>query len=626
MRIVQVFFYCFLFFIPAVLGGFFYIINHHAIDFSLLVHYDPGKPSILLDDEGKEWGRFQLDKREPISIENMPLCLRNAFIAAEDWQFYSHSGISWKGILRSLLVNCIYGKKMQGASTITQQLVKLLFFDSKKTFKRKIKEQLYAILAEQQCTKEQILETYLNNVYFGCGIYGVQAASQRFWSKHAQDLTLDECAVLAAIIRCPGQYNPLFYPLSTQRRRNIILKSMKNLHLISPEEYEMAINKSIIIMPDDNPIIAPHAKELIRMQLEQEMGYDLLYRGGLVIQTTLKRSLQELAEKVFTANITGFKKNIMPEIDGALLSIDRKTGHVKAMVGGYNFNQSKFNRAWQAKRQIGSVIKPLIYAAAIREGASFADTEIDEPISIGQHNSFWEPNNYDNRFDGSMTLAYALIRSNNIVAIKTLLKTGIHHTIDLVKACGIQEKLHPYPSLALGCVDATLKEVVGMFNIFVNDGVYVEPTLIQWIKDPWGTKIWKKGIRKEHVLADTIAQKVTKVLEQSFKRLLLVTGKENIGCEAICKTGTTNDCRTCLFAGSTPELTTAIYIGCDDNRAMEDIFPIKTAFPIWYELHRKIAAPVKKFFYHSDLLKISINPYNGKNMPPSSGETIEIFC
>ena len=236
----------FIFFIfVAGAGAAFYLFTHHTVDFSTLAHYNPGHPSILLDDQGNEWGRFQLDRREPIAYDHMPAHLRNAFIAAEDWQFFSHPGISIKGIMRSIIKNVLHGKKLQGASTITQQLVKLLFFDSQKTFKRKIKEQLYALLVEQQFTKEQILETYLNHVYFGFGIYGVEAASQRFWGKHASDLTIDESATLAGVIRCPGQYCPIINPLSAQRRRNIILNSMKNLGMITGEEYEHAIQLPI---------------------------------------------------------------------------------------------------------------------------------------------------------------------------------------------------------------------------------------------------------------------------------------------------------------------------------------------------------------------------------------------
>jgi len=606
-------------------GAAFYIFNHYTVNFEPLAHYNPGHPSILLDDEGKEWARFQLDRREPIPLDRMPLHLCNAFIAAEDWQFFSHAGISWKGIARSIFVNVVHGKKLQGASTITQQLVKLLFFYSKKTFSRKIKEQIYALLVERQFTKEQILETYLNHVYFGSGIYGVEAASQRFWGKNASQLTLAESATLAAIIRSPGQYSPILYPLSAQRRRNIILGSMKKLNYITAQEYEAAVKSPLQVKENDATLFAPHLKELIRMQLEDEIGKDILYTKGLVIQTTLNCAMQEKAEKSFNEKISEYKNTIMPQIDGALLTMESKTGEIKAMIGGINFNNSKFNRAWQAKRQMGSVFKPLIYASAVKQGASFADTEVDEPITIEQHNALWQPNNYNNRFDGEMTLAQALVRSNNMVSIKTLLKINVHDVINLAHACHVQAPMYPYPSLALGCVDVSLKEVAGMFNVFANNGSYVEPHMIKWVKDQWGTKIWKAEPIKEPVLDQKVTGKVAKVLEHGIKRWRKAYGQELITDEVISKTGTTNDCRTCWFAGATPELTTAVYIGCDDNRSMGDVYPIKTAFPVWLGLHSALKPTGKKFNYDPSLKIAYINQWTGRLTREDDPDMIEIF-
>ncbi len=624
-RIIYSLFFTFILSLAFAAGGVWYIFTHHTVNFERLTHYDPGHPSILLDDQGKEWARFQLDRRDPIPLAQMPPHLISAFIAAEDWQFFNHSGISWKGIFRSVIVNVMHGRKVQGASTITQQLIKLLFFDSKKTFKRKIKEQIYAVLAERQCTKEQILETYLNHVYFGFGIYGVEAASQRFWGKHASELTLVESATLAAVIRCPGQYCPIINPLSTQRRRNIILHSMKKLEFITAQEYEQAHALPIFIKSYDQTIIAPHLKELIRMQLEEEIGKEVLYTGGLVIQTTMNREIQQHAQKSFKQNIADLKKSISPEIEGGLITIDSQTGQIKALVGGYDFNTSKFNRAWQAKRQMGSVFKPLIYAVAVGQGATFADTEIDEPITLEQHNALWQPRNHDHEFRGQMTLAHALLRSNNIVSVKTLLKTGMAPVISLAKACHIHEKMSPYPSLALGCVDATLKEVCGMFNVFANNGVYVEPYPVKWVKDQWGSKIWKAETIKERVLPEPIVGKVAKVLELGIKRWRKAYGQQLIADDAICKTGTTNDSRICWFAGATPELTTAVYVACDDNQSMgPDIFPIRTAFPIWLGLHNKLKPTGKKFTYDPSLRSIFINQWTGRLAYPDDPDALEI--
>lgn len=606
-------------------GAVFYIFTHHTVDFSPLAHYNPGHPSILLDDQGKEWARFALDRREPIPLNQMPTHLKNAFIAAEDWNFFSHPGISVKGIIRSLLKNLWHRKKVQGASTITQQLVKLLFFDSQKTFKRKIKEQIYAVLAERQFSKEQILETYLNHVYFGAGIYGVEAAAQRFWGKNAAQLTIDESATLAAIIRCPGQYNPMLHQDAAQHRRNIILNSMKNLKFINTQEYDAARAVLLKVKSQESNSLAPHLKELIRIQLEDELGKNILYTGGLIIQTTLNIHIQELAQAAFTKHMAEYKKTIMPNVDGALISIDSKTGQVKALIGGYDYTASKFNRAWQSKRQIGSVIKPLIYAVAVQQGTSFADTQVDEPISIEQHNALWQPNNYNNRFDGSMTLAHALVRSNNIISVKTLLATGINPVVQLARACHLPDPIHPYPSLALGCVDASLKDVAGMFNVFANHGVYVQPHVIVSVKDSWGKKVGKYQQLKETVLPAYIADTVAKVMEHGIKRWRKAYNQELVPYDVICKTGTTNDCRTCWFAGASPELTTAVYVGCDDNRSLGDVYPLKSAFPIWLDLHEQLKPCEIHFTYEKNLKPTLINQWTGRRTYESDPDAIEIF-
>ena len=388
----------------------------------------------------------------------------------------------------------------------------------------------------------------------------------------------------------------------------------------------MQYSCQLAIKEAENTLFAAHVKELIRMELEQEIGKNRLYTGGLIIQTTLNRNIQELAEKSFAEQMMELKKTIMPEVDGALLTLDSKTGEIKALIGGVDFNQSKFNRAWQARRQIGSVFKPIIFAAAIANGARFCDTEIDEPITIEQHNALWQPNNYNHRFDGQMTLAHALVRSNNIVSIKTLLKTGMQPVMALAKACHLEDELHPYPSLALGCIDATLKEVTGMFNIFANNGIYAEPHLIKWVKDSWGTKIWKASpLKRAGVASQLITGKVAKVLEIGIKRWRKAYEQEFLADDVISKTGTTNDSRTCWFAGSTPELTTAVYIGCDDNRSMGDVYPIKTAFPVWLGIHGKLKPTGKKFSYDSSLKSARINQWTGNPTSEDDPDGIEIF-
>lgn len=608
-------------------GAFFFIANNHTIDFSVLDNYDCKNPSLLLDDEGNEWARFQLDRREPIDSLLLPQHVINAFIAAEDWDFFAHNGISWRGIVRSMMVNIYYGRRMQGASTITQQLVKLLFFDSKKTFKRKIKEQLYALLVEQQFTKEQILQTYLNHVCFGCGIFGIEAASQRFWSKSAHELSIDQAATLAGIIRSPAHYCPLMYPLSAESRRNIVLLKMKNLGFITQQEYDEALSHPVQIKNSSSETFAPHVKETLRIFLEEQVGKSSLYSGGLSIQTTINSKMQCAAQDAFKTEMIRLRKEFGSDLDGGMIVIDRKTGEIKALVGGADFSTSKFNRATQARRQLGSIIKPLIYTVAMQNGMSFADTELDEPYQLAQGNSIWEPKNYNKKFNGEITLAYALSHSNNIVSIKTLLRVGAQKVVNLAQQCHIKGPFHEYPSLALGCIDATLFESVGMFNVFANDGVYVEPHAISWIKNRWGTKIYKESFVKERVIESHIVGQVASVLALGPERIKVAYGASKwVKSKVISKTGTTNDSRTCWFVGSTPTLTTAVYVGFDDNRPMgDDVYPIRTALPIWLAFNRAVESTQKEFSYDPSLQKVVIDKYTGVALESGRSDAITIL-
>ncbi len=622
-KILYSFFYVSVCCLIASIGALVCYVQMQSVDFSALEHQNYAKPSIVLDDQSVEWARFSFDKRKSVTYDQLPNHLIQAFIAAEDHAFFSHWGISLKGIVRSLLVNIYHGRIVQGASTITQQLVKLLYTDCSRTFHRKIKDQLLAVLVEYNYTKEQIMQTYLNNVCFGCGIYGVDAASHRFWSKSSSELSVDEAAALAGIVNYPSHYCPLTFPLSCKKRRNVVLKKMKKMGVITEELYVQSIDKELSIIDLQEDRIAPHVYEEIRVFLEKRIGKHELYTGGYVIKTTLNLAMQREAECSFVEHVSTLKESLMPSIEGALLSIEVKTGQIKALVGGYDFKQSKFNRALQAKRQMASIFKTLIYVGAIQEGYTFAHTEIDEPIEIPlSKDTSWKPRNSSRNYLGQMTLAKALSHSNNIVTIKTLLSIGPEKIVDLAKRCRIKQHLQPYPSLALGCVDATLPEVVGMFNILANNGVYIEPHLIVWVKDQWGNKIYKKEPETERIISSRVSGQVAKILSIGLERARRRNPSHWIDCEAFGKTGTTDDSRTSWFIGSTPELTTAIYIGCDDNKLLCNVYGVTTAFLIWKRMYCSISSTKKKFSFDSSLRLSWINPVTGL---PSSKDVKNAF-
>ncbi|MBV8660728.1 MAG: PBP1A family penicillin-binding protein [Candidatus Dependentiae bacterium] len=607
----KLFFTAILFF-ACLAGAFVFVIHSRCVDFSVLENYNPGQPSILLDDSGKEWGRFQLDRRKFVSLDVMPQSLINAFLATEDHKFYDHHGLSIRGICRSAFVNLYHGKKVQGASTITQQLVRLLFFDAKKTFVRKVKEQLFSLLVEFQFTKDQILETYLNHVYFGHGIYGVQAAAKRFWNKDVQDLALDEVAILAAMVRSPTHYSPISSPQNSQKRRNIVLRLMERRGYIDDATCLQAQSVPLHIETPEVDLIAPHLKETIRIFLEDYVGKQQLYSGGLIIQTTINYEIQKAAQKSFHDHVSNLKETLSQGIDGGLLSIATATGEIKALVGGYDFAKSKFNRAMQAKRQMGSIFKPFVYAVALEQGASLCDTEIDEPIEIKQGNQIWTPQNNTRKFIGQSTLARALSYSNNTIAVKTLLKVGIENVIAMARRAHINSEIHPYPSLALGCIDVSLDQAVGAFNIFANNGVYVQPHYLRWVKDKLGVKIYKVESFKEQVMDSKISSQILKVLGLGMNRLRSTIGEQWFGGDAAGKTGTTNDSRTCWFCGSTPDLTTGIYIGEDSNQSLgQKIYGARVAFPIWFALSKQITKNNKHFYYDPSLQEVTVDGKTG---------------
>ncbi len=387
---------------------------------------------------------------------------------------------------------------------------------------------------------------------------------------------------------------------------------MLKLNVIAQDEYAAARAREVCVIEAQNKQCAVHLKETIRQWLEEQFGREALYSGGLVVQTTLNREVQQKAEVSFHETIAGLKETLLPEIDGALITMETETGAIKAMIGGFDFTASQWNRALQAKRQVGSTFKPLIYAAAVAQGKRFDDREIDEPFEMESGNSIWKPNNFNHKFAGEVTLAYALSHSNNIVTIKTFLDIGSDPVIELARKCRLPGPLHPYPSLALGCIDHTLDVVTGMFNVFAHDGVYVAPHYMKWVKDKWGSKVWRHTPVQERVMPSEVVGQVAKVLEHGLQRVRAIYAHKWFAGDAISKTGTTNDSRTCWFIGSTPRLTTGIYVGCDGNQSLgRNVFPLRTAFPIWLSLYHALQPAPERFTFDSSLKEYYIHEKTG---------------
>ena len=606
-------------------GALFFLVNYPVIDLEQQRITAHALPTIVLDDAGNEWTRFQLDRREPIPLKRIPQNLINAFLAAEDHTFFQHNGISWRGIIRSMITNLSHGRIVQGASTITQQLVKLTFLSNEKTVMRKIKEQFMALILEYRYAKEQILEAYLNTVYFGAGIYGVQAAAQRFWHKNIEQLSLAECALLASIVRSPGNYCPLATKNQQHclQRRNLVLKLMQQHAYITTQEYQNSSDQPLNICLETETL-APHARELIRNFVEAIVGRERLYAGGLEIKTTLNLTMQKNAEHFFKKQIITLRKQL--PVDGACTVVDLQTNAIKVLVGGFSFIESQFNRATQARRQMGSIFKPVVYAAALHQGKTLADIEIDEPLTQVKD---WNPHNVHRRFEGPMTLARALATSNNIIAIKTFLHVGSSAVINLAQNCHLPGPFVPYPALALGCTECSLLQATSLYSTIARQGVYQEPYIIEWVKDRWGKKIWKHEAESEQALPPRVCGQLIQALKlvpTYLAQRLQIPWLNDAGIESIGKTGMTNQARTCWFIGATPSYVTGIYLGCDDNSPLLGyVSSTRTVAPLWLAINKTINHPITTFCMDANLKMATVDARTGWPVRPHDSRAINLL-
>lgn len=606
-------------------GAVTFLAQKDWVDFSKLDVGNVARPSVLLDDEGEELARFQLDKRTPVSYDQFPEILVKAFIATEDHSFFRHHGISLRGIIRSCFVNLYYRRTVQGASTITQQLARSMFLSNEKTWTRKIKEIFIALQLERQLSKEQILELYLNNIYFGRGIYGVQAACKRIWNKTVDAISIEQAATLAAVAASARLYSPLNAPANALKRRNVILGKMRNLKFITQDECARALETELNIQDyaPGNPMRL-YIQEWARMWAEQKWGRDALYHKGLTIKTTINKILQEKAEAAFFNGVRVLRDKMGPELNGGMLSVTPETGHIKVMIGGYDFRLSQYNRAMKAYRQMGSSFKPMLFALAIKAGISMDEVFVDEPFELEfPAGTIWRPMNWNNKFEGPMTLARALTTSCNIIAIKLFLQIGGSYVAPWAQQFGIWRSLTPYPSAALGTAEATVEESVAAFNVFANNGVYVKPELIEWVKDEHGAKIYQ-STRVSHRVLDTVLNaKMVNLLSHRMALAKQFSPKKWFDADSIGKTGSTNSALTTWFVGATPTLTTSIYIGRDDNKPLVPrLLAGRTTVPIWTNFYKSLTFDKKHFYNCAELKHVPVNWITGQHVRDSNDANV----
>ena len=649
-----------------------------------LEDYRPDVITDIYSDDNKVIGEFAVERRIVVSLDEIPPHLQQAILAAEDAQFYNHSGVNYIAIIRAAYRDAIRMRRSEGASTITQQLSRMLMHVSEKTFDRKIKELLIAWKIERQYSKQQILALYCNQVYLGHGAYGLAAAADTYFGKEPKALSLEECATIAALPRNPMVYSPRLHPEAALARRNYVLDRMVAEKMISPTVAAEAKSKPLVLKPralEHDP--APYFVEWVRQTLADHYSTDVIWRKGLKVYTTLNLNMQMAADKALHQGLRDYDKkrgwrgpvdNILkspsatletythpawqsplrvgdivpalvlnvdqsdvtirigkysatvgpkeiawtkarnpseilkpgdlayfqvvalddakkqasvvleqiPEVQGAMITVDNATGEIKTMVGGYDFETSEFNRATQAMRQVGSTFKPIVYSTALERGMSADSTIIDAPVSYTDAlGRLWQPVNYDGKYKGTITLRQALAESRNVPTIKLAELIGINNVLVMARRFGLSGQMEPYLPLAIGACEATPLEMATAFTVFPNLGMEPKPYFIRRIDDYDRVKKEEAIPHMSKVLSTDISEKMLALLENVVQNGTAQAAK-SLGRPVGGKTGTTNDFADAWFVGFSPSMTTAVWVGFDDRKTLGNKEAgAVVALPIW---------------------------------------------
>jgi len=518
------------------------------------------KTSIVYAADGSELAQWHGEEdRTVVPLPEIPKALRDAVVAIEDERFYAHNGVDTQAIMRALMANAEKGGVSQGGSTITQQLVKILFTGGERTINRKVKEALLAYELEARTDKDEVLETYLNTVYFGHGAYGVESAAKRYFGRPVSSLDAAQCATLAGIIRSPGRYSPINDPEASLQRRDLVLEKMLELGYLS--EKDMAAAKAqplALAAPKEVPAIAPYFLEYVRREVAAQLGDDAVLRGGLRIHTTLEPALQRNAEAAGKA-ILGAASD--PEY--ALVAVDHRNGHVLALVGGRDYGKNQFDLATQGRRQPGSAFKPFVLARALEEGVKPDQAFDASPYSVKVKDGTWTVRNYENQFTaGKMTLRAATNWSVNCVYARLIMQVGPEDVVATAKRMGITSPLEPNPAIALGGLSKGVSplEMASAYGTIANRGVRVEPTGVIKVTDSAGKVLYEPEQATEQALPEAVAVQEALMLHDVVE-LGTATGARIPGVWAAGKTGTTQSYRDAWFIGYAEDISCSVWVG-----------------------------------------------------------------
>ncbi|WP_040206863.1 transglycosylase domain-containing protein [Neobacillus jeddahensis] len=562
-------------------------------------------------------------KRYWVGIKDISPDLVNATVSIEDKNFYEHHGFDYKRIAGAVLADIQAFAKVQGASTITQQYARNLFLEHDKTWKRKLMEAFYTIRLEMNYSKQDILEGYLNTIYYGNGAYGVEAASQYYYGKKASELTLAEASMLAGIPKGPSLYSPLTSMEKAKKRQAIILQSMVKNGYINEKSAQSAAVQTLTLVGEHTTQrvkVAPYFQDAVKNALKNQLHLDdrTIALGGLKVFTTLNVKQQEAAEQQVSNNVASSS-----EIQIGLVAMDPKTGAVKAMVGGRDYDKSPFNRAVQAIRQPGSTIKPLLYYAALEQGFTPSSTMRSEftTFHFDDGGADYTPHNFNNKYaDDEITLAQALAVSDNIFAVKTHLFLGEEALIETAKKFGISTKMAEVPSLALGTSGVRVIEMANAYSLLANGGNRVDPTLITRVEDYNGHVIYEKEDVTKKVLdpakAYVMTQMMTGVFDPKLNGYSKVTGSTIINDLTRPYAGKSGSTETdSWMIGYSPQLVTAVWAGYDMGKPIELVAEKTYAKNIWANFMEEAldGKPVKAFKQPKEgVVGVYVNPENGK--------------
>jgi penicillin-binding protein 1A len=600
-----------------------------ALTFDLSTIGQMPQRSAIYDRTGTFYSRTMGENRVVVPYDGVSPNFVKALISREDSRFYEHRGIDPLGIARAAVRNLLFGGMKEGASTITQQLARNSFPLGGKTFNRKFLEAAMAFRIEMEMTKEKILELYMNRIYFGSGLYGVETASQSYFGKPAADMSLSEAALLAGLIRSPNRYSPFNNLEASLRQRNVVLGRMEELELITHAEHEKALREKIA--PRQRQLVNPlnsWAVDAILHELEQVVSPSKIDEGGLRIDTSIDAGMQQAAEQSLARRLAevearpdfrqqhappkppkpskGKGKGIIPQpvqtveppepLQAALLAIDNASGGITAIVGGRNFAESKYNRALVATRQIGSSAKPFVYEEAFRKGVITPETPVsDARLSITElppRSPAYDPQNSDGTFGGDLPAKEGLIQSRNTMSVRVGLATGLGTVASIMEKLGLAEDVPRYPSICLGSFESTLRNVTVAYSALATGGSRLHPHLIEQVTDAEGKVLFRATRDRVPVLDRNAARATTAILTEVFTRGT-ASRAASLGLRkpAAGKTGTTDRFVDAWFLGYTEGLTCGVWVGFDRPKTiMRGGYGAELALPIWVDVMQSPAA------------------------------------